>query len=82
LEYCIFFFLNLEIPGLAAFPLLLLYSLQIIHEKKKLIGSLLRLPHQREKGCVLRELTYVGLVAEIGILELKKQLVRAPHRQL
>lgn len=51
-------------------------------KKKKLIGSLLRLPHQREKGCVLRELTYVGLVAEIGILELKKQLVRAPHRQL
>lgn len=28
-----FFFLNLEIPELAAFPLLLLYSLQIILEK-------------------------------------------------
>lgn len=45
---------------------------------KKLLWSLPRLPHLREKGRVLRELTYVGLVAEIGILQLKKQLVHAP----
>lgn len=32
----------------------------------------------KEKGRVLRELTYVGLVDEIGILDLKKQLVHAP----
>lgn len=70
-----FFFLNLEIPGLAAFPLLVLYSLKIILEKTSREPSK---AHQRERGRVLRELTYVGLVDEIGILDLKKQLVHAP----
>lgn len=33
---------------------------------------------ERKGGRVFRELTYVGLVDEIEILELKKQLVHAP----
>lgn len=48
LDWSTIFFLNLEIPGLAAFPLLVLYSLKIILEKTSEEPS--KAPSSERKG--------------------------------